>query len=68
MNELNDADVIDPIGQESESSQQNGNNTNRGYFDFSINFSLDQSPTTITVVMKTPKKRGRKPKSTKTIL
>ena len=68
LNELNDADVMNPTSQESESSQQNGNNIDRGYFDFSIHFSLDQSPNTLTVMMKTPKKRGRKPKSAKTIL
>lgn len=68
LNELKDVDVMNPTGQESESSQKNGNNTDRGYFDFSIHLSLDQSPTAITAVKKTPKKRGRKPKSAKTIL
>ena len=47
---------MNPTGQESESSQQNGNNTDKGYFDFSIHLSLDQSPIVITVVKKTPKR------------
>ena len=68
LNESKDADVMNPTSQESESSQQNGNNIDKGYFDFSIHLSLDQSPTTITAVKKIPKKRGRKPKSAKTIL
>ena len=39
-----------------------------GYFDLLIYFSLDESHTIVNIMKKTPKKRGRKPKSAKTIL